>query len=132
MTPTIPRKWRRSEKSVWLPRRSRTSVRSRSTKPCPTISGRIDRTMSNTLYERDFHAWANQQAALLRAGQLSDADIENIAEEIESIGRTQRSELVNRLIVLLVHLMKWRWQPGLRGASWRLIVKEQRRALRRC
>ena len=87
--------------------------------------------MSNTLYERDFHAWANQQAALLRAGQLSDADIENIAEEIESIGRTQRSELVNRLIVLLVHLMKWRWQPGLRGASWRLIVKEQRRALRR-
>ena len=87
--------------------------------------------MSNTLYERDFHAWANQQAALLRAGQLSDADIENIAEEIESMGRSQRSELVNRLIVLVVHLMKWRWQPALRGASWRLTVKEQRRTLRR-
>ena len=87
--------------------------------------------MSNTLHERDFHAWANEQAALLRAGHFSSADIGNIAEEIESMGRGQRSELVNRLIVLLVHLLKWRWQPGLRGASWRLTVKEQRRALRR-
>jgi len=87
--------------------------------------------MSNTLYERDFYAWANEQAALLRAGKLESADIENIAEEIESMGRSEKRELVNRLAVLLLHLLKWRFQPSLRGNSWRLTIKEQRYRLRR-
>ena len=52
--------------------------------------------MSNTLYERDFYAWANEQAALLRAGKLDHADIENIAEEIESMGRSEKRELVSK------------------------------------
>ena len=82
--------------------------------------------MSNSLYERDFYAWANEQAALLRAGKLAEADIENIAEEIESMGRSERRELVNRLAVLLQHLLKWQFQPLFRGASWRLTIEEQR------
>lgn len=82
--------------------------------------------MSNSLYERDFYAWANEQAALLRAGKLDSADIENIAEEIESMGRSEKRELINRLAVLLLHLLKWRFQPGLRGNSWRLSIEEQR------
>jgi hypothetical protein len=82
--------------------------------------------MSNSLYERDFYAWANEQAALLRAGKLDSADIENIAEEIESMGRSEKRELVNRLVVLLLHLLKWRFQPGLRGNSWRSSIEEQR------
>ena len=53
-----------------------------------------------TLYDTDFYAWANEQAALLRAGRLSEADIENIAEEIESMGRSEKRELINRLTVL--------------------------------
>ena len=56
--------------------------------------------MSNSLYEQDFFAWANEQAALLRSGKLHDIDIENIAEEIESMDRSHKSELVNRLAVL--------------------------------
>jgi len=83
--------------------------------------------MSNSLYERDFYAWANEQAALLRAGRLSEADLENIAEEIESMGRSEKRELVSRLKVLLTHLLKWRFQPTLRGNSWRLSIEEQRR-----
>jgi hypothetical protein len=79
-----------------------------------------------TLYDTDFYAWANEQAALLRAGRLSEADIENIAEEIESMGRSERRELISRLSVLLHHLLKWRYQPGFRGNSWRLTVEEQR------
>jgi hypothetical protein len=79
-----------------------------------------------TLYDSDFHAWANEQAALLRAGRLSEADIENIAEEIESMGRSEKRELVSRLTVLLVHLLKWRYQPGLRGRSWALTIEQQR------
>ncbi len=79
-----------------------------------------------TLYDTDFYAWANEQAALLRAGRLSEADIENIAEEIESMGRSERRELVSRLTVLLLHLLKWHYQPTFRGNSWRLTIEEQR------
>jgi hypothetical protein len=79
------------------------------------------------LYDEDFYAWANEQAALLRAGKLAAADIEHIAEEIESMGKTEKRELVSRLKVLLIHLLKWQFQPTGRGTSWRLTVEEQRR-----
>jgi len=82
--------------------------------------------MSTSLYDSDFYAWANEQAALLRAGKLSAADIENIAEEIESMGRSEKRELVNRLTVLLMHLLKWQYQPLLQGPSWRTTVRIQR------
>jgi hypothetical protein len=79
------------------------------------------------LYDRDFYAWANEQASLLRAGIASELDWPNIAEEIESMGRSERNQLTNRLAVLLAHLLKWQFQPGLRGNSWRLTIREQRR-----
>jgi len=83
--------------------------------------------MSNSdLYERDFYAWANEHAALLRANQLGHADIEHIAEEIESMGRCEKRELASGLIVLLLHLLKWKYQPELRGASWRNSIRVQR------
>ena len=83
--------------------------------------------MSANLYEQDFYAWANQQAGLLRAGKLSQADIEHIAEEIESMGKTEKRELISRLAVLLAHMLKWRFQPERRTKSWRLTIEEQRR-----
>ena len=82
-----------------------------------------------TLYERDFYAWANEQTALLRAGKLAEADLEHIAEEIESMGKAEKRELANRLAVLLLHLLKWRFQPGRRGASWQATIRVQRRDL---
>jgi len=87
--------------------------------------------MGNTLYDQDFYAWANEQARLLRAGKLSEADIEHIAEEIESMGRAEKRELVNRLIVLLHHLLKWQFQPGRRGSSWEATISVQRHSLER-
>ncbi len=83
--------------------------------------------MSNSLYDRDFYAWANEQAALLRAGKLAEADIGNIAEEIESMGKGEKRELVSRLNVLLLHLLKWQYQPSHRGHSWRNSIRIQRR-----
>jgi hypothetical protein len=79
-----------------------------------------------SLYERDFYAWASEQAGLLRAGKLAEADLPHIIEEIESLGRGEKRELVDRLVFLLLYLLKWRYQPGLRGNSWRLSIKEQR------
>jgi len=79
-----------------------------------------------TDYEADFYAWTNEQAALLRAGKLGAADVDNIAEELESMGRSEKRELVNRLVVLLAHLLKWQFQPRHRGASWEATIKTQR------
>ncbi len=85
--------------------------------------------MPETRYDRDFYAWANEQAALLRNGRLAQADLANIAEEIESMGKTEKRELVSRLTVLLLHMLKWRFQPGKRGSSWETSIRVQRNAL---
>ncbi len=85
----------------------------------------------SALYDQDFYAWANEQAALLRAGKLSAADIEHIAEEIESMGKAEKRELVNRLTVLLLHLLKWQFQPVRRSNSWRATIRVQRLELSR-
>jgi Domain of unknown function DUF29 len=85
--------------------------------------------MSSTLYDKDFFAWANEQARLLRAGKLSEADIEHIAEEIESMGKTEKRELVSRLEVLLMHLLKWQFHPDRRGKSWTNTIRVQRNHL---
>ncbi len=85
--------------------------------------------MSANLYDQDFYAWANEQARLLRDGKLSEADIAHIAEEIESMGKTEKRELVSRLTVLLLHLLKWRYQAEHRGASWQATIRVQRRDL---
>ena len=83
--------------------------------------------MKPVAYDTDVYAWAQEQAALLRSGRLAEADIAHIAEEIEALGRAEKRELVSRLTVLLLHLLKWRFQPNLRGRSWRLTIKEQRK-----
>lgn len=81
-------------------------------------------------YETDFYAWTIEQADLLRSGRIAAADIENIAEEIESMGRRERRELVNRLAVLIHHLLNWHFQPGFRSPSWSSTIREQRVRLR--
>ena len=78
------------------------------------------------LYEDDFYAWTVEQTRLLRAGELASVDAANIAEEIESLGRSDRRELRSRLTVLLMHLLKWRHQPEGRSTSWSGTIREQR------
>ena len=96
----------------------------------------MDRT--SAAYDEDFYAWTQAQAQeLRRAGAERDnapIDWENVAEEIESMGRGQKSEIGNRLRVLLVHILKWQHCLELRdrcGRGWRLTVREQRRQLAR-
>jgi hypothetical protein len=81
------------------------------------------------LYENDYFAWTVEQARLLRAGTLSAIDTSNIAEEIESMGRSVRRELRSRLVLLVMHLLKWSKQPGLRSRSWSATIREQRRQI---
>lgn len=84
-----------------------------------------------SLYHSDFHAWARQQADLLRTRHLSAADIDNIAEEIESMGRSEQRALEALLADLMVALLKWRYQPILRGRRWDLNLMDMRRQLDR-
>jgi hypothetical protein len=80
------------------------------------------------LYNQDFYRLTHEQADLMKSGALSQLDIPNLIEEIESMGKTQKHELINRLAVLLMHLLKWDYQPERRGRSWELTIKEQRRS----
>lgn len=82
--------------------------------------------MPQSLYDSDFYAWTQQQAELLRHQHLSQLDIIHLVEEIEDMGRRERRELASRLEVLLIHLLKWHFQPNLRSRSWQLTLKEQR------
>ena len=77
-------------------------------------------------YDEDFFAWTEEQARLLRAGEFAQLDTSNIAEEIDDMGRSIRRELRNRLSVLTMHLLKWRYQPGYRSPSWSGTISEQR------
>ena len=87
-------------------------------------------SVKSALYDQDFYAWSNQQAALLRAGQSGLADLERIAEEIESMGKTELRELTSRLKILILHLLKWQFQPKGRGSSWQASVRVQRYDIR--
>ena len=80
----------------------------------------------NTMYEKDVVAWANEQARFIRAGNWSAIDIENLAEEIEDVGRSEQRELVSRMSVLLAHLLKWKYQPNKRSRSWTNTINNQR------
>ncbi|MEQ8999334.1 MAG: DUF29 domain-containing protein [Coleofasciculus sp. B1-GNL1-01] len=82
--------------------------------------------MTSISYENDFYAWTQEQANLLRTGKLHQIDWQNIAEEIEDRGRAEKRQLESRLEVLVMHLLKWQFQPNLRSRSWQLTIKEQR------
>jgi len=85
------------------------------------------------LYALDFYAWTQTTAAALRAGKWHDVDPEALAEEVESLGRSEHRELEHRLDGLLLHLLKWRYQPSRRqtGHSWRATIREHRHQLAR-
>jgi len=77
-------------------------------------------------YEKDFYAWTVHNAKLLREGKLSEVDIEHVAEEIESMGKNEKRELINRLAILIAHLLKWQFQEERRSNSWKYTIEEQR------
>jgi hypothetical protein len=79
-----------------------------------------------TEYDLDFYAWINKNVALLRDGRLSEIDAEHIAEELESMGKRDRRQLRSRLQVLVMHLLKWQYQPDKQSKSWLVTLDYQR------
>jgi len=86
-------------------------------------------TATAQLYEVDFYGWLQNQASALRAGNLASLDVENLTEEIESMGRSHHRALESRLEILLMHLLKWQFQPKMRTPGWRATIEVQRNQL---
>lgn len=87
--------------------------------------------MGKTDYEQDFYTWAMTQAAHLRAKQWDALDIDNLAEEVEALGSEQEHAVESYLVNLLLHLLKWRYQPERRGKSWRNSIRVARQGIDR-
>lgn len=77
-------------------------------------------------YEGDILAWAREQARLLEEGRFDELDLANLIEEVNSVGGSDRREIESRLGVLILHLLKWRYQPGRRTPSWEVTIRHQR------
>lgn len=84
---------------------------------------------STLLYEQDFCLWIETTANLLKKGQFSELDIENLVEEIESMSRSEKNALESNLIIVFLHLLKWQYQPNKRSRSWQSSIFEHRRRL---
>ncbi len=78
------------------------------------------------LYEEDEHLWLFENAKLLREGRFELADMEHIAETLEDMGKRDFREILSRMKVLIVHLLKWIFQPEARSSSWRGTIRHQR------
>lgn len=83
-----------------------------------------------SLYDIDYYAWVEQQAALLQAGRTDAIDWFNLAEEVADMGRSQKQAVTSNLVVVLTHLLKYRYQPEQRSHNWLGSIREHRRRLR--
>ncbi len=92
----------------------------------------VQRTLPTlaALYEADETAWLDQTAELIRSGRLDQLDTANLAEYLTDMAKRDRREVFSRLVILLVHLLKWHHQPDRRSGSWQGTILEQQRELR--
>jgi len=77
-------------------------------------------------YDTDFYAWTQDTAQAIRERRWSDLDTENLLEEIESMGKSERRGIESRLEILLSHLLKRQYQADKHTGSWDMTIKEQR------
>ena len=84
------------------------------------------KTAISAEYQRDFYGWLMTNAQLLRQGRFVELDAEHLAEELESMDRSEKRAMVSRLTILLVHLLKWQFQPARQSKSWRNTLTVQR------
>ncbi|MFB2974170.1 DUF29 domain-containing protein [Aerosakkonema sp. BLCC-F183] len=83
-------------------------------------------TAITSLYEQDFYLWLQTNINLLKEGKFNEIDLENLLEELESMGRSDKNALKSNLRVLLMHLLKYKYQPEKRTNSWRYTIREHR------
>lgn len=85
--------------------------------------------MSTATYDQDLYTWSLEQAALLRARNFDQIDLEHIIEEIEDMSKSEKRALQSFLETLLMHLLKWQYQPAYQDNSWKFTIIEQRQRI---
>jgi Domain of unknown function DUF29 len=88
-------------------------------------------TYTTTRYDTDFALWAEQTAQMLKDGRIADIDLENLIEEVEDLSRRERDALYSNLKIVLLHLLKWEFQPQKQTNSWRASIREHRQRIKR-
>lgn len=83
------------------------------------------------LYEQDFYLWIKETANLLRQGKLQEVDLENLIEEIEAMGRSEKKSVTSNLRILLMHLLKYKYQPEKITNSWKYTIREHRNRIKK-
>lgn len=96
-------------------------------RPAPSAALSSGRTAGEAGAITDYYRWALEQAALIRARRFDEIDLVNVAEEIEDVGKSEFRSLRSNLESILVHLLKWQYQPERRSRSWELSIDEHRR-----
>lgn len=90
------------------------------------------RPKRKNLYDEDFYVWTESQAALLRKRHFDALDLDNLIEEVEALGRVEKSSVLNNASVIIEHLLKLQYSPAQEPRNaWRASVREHRRRLRR-
>lgn len=77
-------------------------------------------------YDRDYHLWLEETAQLLKNKNFNQLDLENLVEEIETLGRSERNKLISSLRLIYQHLLKWQYQPEKRSKSWTDTIDRER------
>jgi hypothetical protein len=96
-----------------------------------TLSPNVLAVNLTELYKTDFVVWAEQQAALLAQGQFDQLDLPNLVDEVLDLSKRERQALFSNLKVVLLHLLKWSYQPTKRSNSWRVSIREHRQRIAR-
>ncbi len=94
-----------------------------------TPLSKISESIDSNLYEKDYYLWLKNTANLLRENNLAGLDIPHLIEEIEDMGKRERRSLYSNLKILLMHLLKYRYQPEKRSNSWRYTIEEHRQRI---
>jgi hypothetical protein len=86
---------------------------------------------TQTLYEIDFNLWLGEQITALRTGSFADLDTQNVIEELEGLGISQKHAIRSQLKRLLLHLLKWQYQADKRSGSWKASIRNARQEIER-
>ena len=86
----------------------------------------VNKSTIQDLYESDYLLWLQKTSQLLKAKEFSNLDLENLIEEIESLGRSERNKLISSLRLIYQQLLKWQYQPNKKSKSWSNIISRER------
>jgi hypothetical protein len=95
------------------------------------MTTQLSSTNTANLYDRDYYLWLSHTAQLIKENRFSEVDAANLIEEIEDMGRSEQRAIESNLVVVILHLLKYKYQSEKRTNSWKASIREHRRRLKK-